>query len=84
MGVLSVVEQCAGQGRSAAASVVLWAHQRLRAAGNQGLWNVQCQWKDGTLVLHGIVPTYYLKQLAQSLFIAEPAIERVENRIVVS
>ena len=84
MEVLNVVEQSADQARDASESVLLSAVRRLQAARCQGLRNVGCQWQDGTLVLRGVVPTYYLKQLAQSLFVADPAIETVENQIVVS
>lgn len=84
MRVLSAPEQSSDQRRNAAESVLLSAHQRLQGASRPGLRNVECQWQHGTLVLCGIVPSYYLKQLAQSLFIADPAIETVENQIVVS
>ena len=84
MEVLNVIEKSTDYGRGVSESVLLSARRRLRAAGRQGLRSVECQWQDGTLVLRGIVPTYYLKQLAQSLFVTDPAIETVENQIVVS
>ena len=84
MELSNVVEGCVDHGRGISESVLLIAQRRLRAAGREGLRSVECQWQDGTLVLRGIVPTYYLKQLAQSLFVADPEIETVENQIVVS
>ena len=84
MEVLNVIEKSTDYGRDVSESVLLSAQRRLRAAGRQGLRSVECRWQDGTLVLRGKVPTYYLKQLAQSLFVADPAIETVENQIIVS
>jgi hypothetical protein len=84
MEVLNVIEESTDHGRGVSESVLLSAHRRLQATGRQGLRSVECQWQDGTLVLRGKVPTYYLKQLAQSLFVADPEIETVENQIVVS
>lgn len=37
-----------------------------------------------TVVLHGRVPSYYLKQLAQVKVTCVPGIERVDNRIEVA
>jgi hypothetical protein len=84
MEVLNVAEESTDHGQAVSESVLLSAYRRLQAAGCPGLRNVDCHWEDSTLVLRGIVPTYYLKQLAQSLFVSDPAIETVENQIVVS
>ena len=39
---------------------------------------------EGTVVLYGRVPSYYLKQLAQVKVTGLPGVERVENRIEVA
>lgn len=40
--------------------------------------------EQGTVVLSGQVPTYFLKQIAQELAGAAPGVQRVFNRIVVA
>jgi hypothetical protein len=48
------------------------AEQRLRSNSYLALWNVSCDCRDGRLSLHGWVPTFYLKQIAQTV-VAEVA-----------
>ena len=84
MPVLETNDQFVDGSQSSSKSLVLAAYRRLRMTGYQGLQNVDCHWQDGKLVLRGTVATYYLKQLAQSLFLADPAIEMLENEITVS
>jgi hypothetical protein len=43
------------------------AHQRLHQSGYAALSQLRCECGRGALVLHGHVPSYYLKQLAQTL-----------------
>src|SRR5690242_14477982 len=40
---------------------------RLRSTGYHPLRNIRCEVVDGVIVLSGIVPSYFLKQLAQSV-----------------
>lgn len=57
--------------------------QRLRATGSPGLRQIECECRGDQVILRGHVPTYYVKQLAQSLLLADPAIRGVENLIEV-
>jgi hypothetical protein len=43
------------------------AEQILRQSTYPALWIVSCQQTGGAMVLHGRVPLFYLKQLAQML-----------------
>ncbi len=44
---------------------------------------VTCEYHEGVLILRGILPSYYLKQIAQTVASKVPAIEQVDNRIEV-
>lgn len=57
--------------------------RRLNASGYHALRQIEFEYCNGVVVLRGRVTTYYAKQLAQSLLLADPAIERVENLIEV-
>jgi hypothetical protein len=48
------------------------------------LRRVECEFHDGLVVLRGRVPTYYVKQLAQSILLIDPAVEAIENLIEVA
>jgi len=47
------------------------------------LKNVSCEYNEGTLTLHGCLPTYYLKQVAQTAVGRLHGVERIVNQIVV-
>jgi osmotically-inducible protein OsmY len=51
-----------------------------RGRGN----SVHCHSENRCLVLEGMVPTFYLKQLAQEAVRNVPGYERIDNRIVVA
>lgn len=58
--------------------------RRLRTEGDMSLRHVECEFHDGLVVLRGRVPTYYVKQLAQSILLIDPAVEAIENLIEVA
>ena len=58
-------------------------HHRILATGIPGLRKVNCEWRNGVVVLWGRVPSFYIKQLAQAIFLVDPAIRTVENLIEV-
>lgn len=58
-------------------------HQALQASGYAQLRRIKVDVQDGCAILQGRVPSYYLKQYAQSLVLAFPGIRRVENEIEV-
>jgi len=65
------------------AAIALTAETRLRESGYLALRDVSCEVRDGVLDLHGHLPTYYLKQIAQALVIEIEGVRRVINRIEV-
>lgn len=58
--------------------------ERLRGTGYAALANVDCEVAGGEIILHGVAPTYYLKQLAQTIARDHPDVSRVQNRLQVS
>ena len=53
----------------------------LRHSSYPELWKVTCQFYDGVLTLHGIVGSYFLKQLAHVAVSAVKGVEEVANRL---
>lgn len=68
--------------RSAKASVE--AQTRLKKCGYPLLHNVGCETKDDVLYLTGRVPSFYLKQLAQTFVRDVPGIAVVVNNLRVN
>ena len=58
--------------------------EELRATGYVALATIECEVVYGEVILHGVVPTYYLKQLAQTIVLNQPDVTRVQNRLQVS
>ena len=58
--------------------------RRLRSTGRDALLSVECEYSDDTAVLRGRVPTFYCKQLAQSVLLIDALAKRVVNLIEVS
>lgn len=46
------------------------------------MWQLRCELVEDKLVLSGVVPTYYLKQLAQEI-VRSAGTADVENRVEV-
>ena len=59
------------------------AERRLWESSHLALRGVSCEYKEGMLILRGRVPTYYLKQLAQTLMKDLNGIELIVNRVEV-
>jgi hypothetical protein len=59
------------------------AERRLHSNSYLTLKNVSCDYREGVLTLRGRVPTYYLKQIAQSVVVDLAGVERIDNRIEV-
>ncbi len=59
------------------------AEDRLRHSEYLELRNVSCDFKDGVLTLRGRVPSYHLKQLAQSLLGELAGILKLNNQLEV-
>jgi hypothetical protein len=58
--------------------------RRLRSTGHHVLRTIEFEYGNGVVVLRGRVPSYYLKQLAQSVLLSNPLAEKIVNLIVVS
>jgi hypothetical protein len=55
----------------------------LRAAGYPALADLDCRLVNGSIVLSGTVPTYYLKQVAQTVVLRLGATLRLDNCVLV-
>ncbi len=60
------------------------ARQLLGESNYLALRRLSCEFHDGHLVLSGRVPTYYLKQVAQTLVRQLPQVRQIENRLDVA
>jgi hypothetical protein len=60
------------------------AENILRQSTYPALWAVTCQQADGTLILRGRVPLFYLKQLAQMLVAKVLNGDQISNQIEVA
>ncbi len=56
---------------------------RLRRCSYLALRNLSCEYRDGVLVLRGCLPSYYLKQMAQSAVANLEGVHRVVNEVQV-
>jgi osmotically-inducible protein OsmY len=55
----------------------------MRHSGYQELRGVSCDFHEGVLTLRGRVPSYYLKQVAQSLVFDLDGVQELSNRLEV-
>ena len=62
-------------------AVLELAQRRLWEARFRFSRSISCQYHEGVLLLRGQVPTYYLKQIAQTVVARVPGVEHVDNRI---
>ena len=69
---------------AAVASPAKLATQILRESPYQAIRDLQCTFHDGVLILAGVVPSYYLKQLAQIAVQHLDGVKRISNLIEVS
>lgn len=60
---------------------VNYAIQELR---NRQLSQLVCESNGSTVTLRGVTRSFYLKQVAQTVAMKTPGVERVENEIVVN
>jgi hypothetical protein len=72
------------RGDSASDGIVTEIRRRLWSTGRHALRHVECEYSDDTVVLRGRVPTYYCKQLAQSVLLPDALANTVVNLIEVS
>ena len=60
------------------------ARLRLRQCPYPILRQVHCRYHEGVLILCGNVPTFYMKQIAQTVVSSLDQVEQIDNRIVVA
>lgn len=56
----------------------------LRASGYPSLGRLHCQVADGVIVLMGSVPTFFLKQMAQTIVMRIQNVSRIQNEVRVA
>lgn len=56
---------------------------KLAKTGYPSLQNVHCETREDTLILSGVVPSYYMKQVAQTVVGKIDGIKHIENRLEV-
>ncbi len=59
------------------------AEVRLRESGHRPLRDLSCTSNGGTVSIHGSVPSYYMKQLAQTIVGRVDEVRRIENHVKV-
>jgi osmotically-inducible protein OsmY len=64
-------------------TVVEEVRSRLQDQPYHAVKQVSCEYRDGTLILRGRLPSYYLKQVAQTAVARVAGVERVLNQIEV-
>jgi osmotically-inducible protein OsmY len=63
--------------------VVEGAERCLRSNAYLALKNVRCEYREGVLTLRGCLPTYYLKQMAQTAVGQVEGVQQIVNEIEV-
>ena len=66
------------------AAVQSEAQNLLERSNYLALRRLRCEFADGRLILNGRVPTYYLKQVAQTIVRQLPGVRRIDNRVDVA
>jgi osmotically-inducible protein OsmY len=59
------------------------ALDRLQSSGYAALRRLQCQVTEGVVIVHGLVTSYFLKQMAQTVIQQLDGIQRVTNLVEV-
>jgi hypothetical protein len=59
------------------------AAARLRASGHRPLCTLRCDVRGGVVFLSGVLPTFYLKQVAQTLVLRLEQVRGVKNLVEV-
>ena len=63
--------------------MALKIRHRLHATGYHALQAIDYEYHEGMVILRGRVSTYYMKQLAQSVLMADPMVQAIVNLIEV-
>ena len=55
----------------------------LRCSGYRRLWSLECEVRDGQITLTGVLPSFYLKQVALTVAMRVEQVREVRNGIEV-
>ena len=55
----------------------------LKASNYRPVTLLDCDLVDGVVVLYGLVPSFYLKQMAQAIIMRLNAVGRIDDQVVV-
>jgi len=69
------------EGNPVAHRVAHQAKERLGSTSYHFLRFVDCRFQNGVLTLRGRVPSFYLKQMAQSVLANLEGVDRIDNRV---
>jgi len=69
---------------SACGRVVQRCEEILRSSSYYPLRSLTCEFHEGVLSVYGVVPTYYLMQLAQALLCNLENVKEINNQVVVA
>jgi hypothetical protein len=58
--------------------------RQLQQSPYRSIRTLQCEYESGALVLRGSLPTFYLKQLAQSIALRVPGVAAIRDLIEVA
>jgi osmotically-inducible protein OsmY len=72
-----------GKRENAAHAVAARVAEALKTSGYAALQNVVSECREGVLVLRGSVPSFYMKQMAQTVASKVPGVEALENLLSV-
>lgn len=54
-----------------------------RSSGYRRLWNLECNVRDDLVILTGVLPSFYLKQVAQTIAMSVDQVRQVRNAVEV-
>ena len=73
----------ASQDRRADTPLSVRVKHRLQHCGYQSVRHISVHEHEGVLTLHGNLPSFYLKQIAQATVAKVPGVEQIHNRVQV-
>jgi len=56
----------------------------LRSSGYRLLWNLECEVREDLVTLTGVLPSFYLKQVAQTIAMGVDQVREVRNGVEVA
>ena len=71
----------APQSRASGDPIEKAVQSQLRASGYGSLREIDCQVREGVAVLSGVVPSFHMKQMAQTIVMKLDDVSGIENRL---